>query len=85
MTDWSADPETPDTGMAPHRAPDTGTPRWVKVSLIIALVVVLLLVLAKVTGAGGEHGPGRHGGENGSPSTVVDMESEHRSLVDHQP
>jgi hypothetical protein len=35
-----------------------GTPRWVKVSAIVALVVVLLLVVAMVFG--GEHGPGRH-------------------------
>jgi hypothetical protein len=37
-------------------------PRWVKVSGIIGLVVVLVIVIALVTGLGGPgaHGPGRH-------------------------
>ena len=38
----------------------TGTPRWVKVFVIITLVLVLLVVAMLVTGLGGEHGPGRH-------------------------
>ncbi len=37
-----------------------GMPRWVKVIGIAALVVVLLVVVLVLTGAGGEHGPGRH-------------------------
>ena len=37
-----------------------GTPRWVKVFGIIALILVLLVVIIIVTGLGGEHGPGRH-------------------------
>jgi hypothetical protein len=37
-----------------------GTPRWVKVFGIIALVLVLLVVIIMFTGVGGEHGPGRH-------------------------
>jgi ABC-type transporter Mla subunit MlaD len=36
-----------------------GTPRWVKVFGIIALVLVVLVVVMLVTGRGG-HGPGRH-------------------------
>jgi hypothetical protein len=35
-----------------------GTPRWVKVFAIIALIVVLLVVVMMV--AGGNHGPSRH-------------------------
>jgi hypothetical protein len=55
--------------------PDTGTPRWVKVFGIIALVVVLLVVVA--TFIGGEHGPGRHtqtgdAGGQGPSSGVVE-------------
>jgi hypothetical protein len=42
--------------------PDTGTPRWVKVAGIIALVVVVLFVVIMITGRGGGHGPGRHSG-----------------------
>jgi hypothetical protein len=46
-----------------------GAPRWVKVSGIIAIVLVLLVIIAVFTGVGGPHGPGRHlpsSGDNGS-------------------
>jgi hypothetical protein len=50
-------------------------PRWVKVSGIVVLAVVLALVVVLLTGAGG-HGPGRHmpSGVTSSsvPSTVTD-------------
>ena len=46
-----------DTGAGPDRESATGTPRWVKVFGIIALVVVLLVVVVMLIG--GEHGPGR--------------------------
>ena len=36
---------------------DTGTPRWVKVFGIIALVAVLLVVILLLAGG---HDPGRH-------------------------
>ena len=36
-----------------------GTPRWVKVFGIAALVVILLFVILLLIGGGG-HGPGRH-------------------------
>lgn len=36
-----------------------GTPRWVKVFGIIAVVVILLFVIMMFIG-GGKHGPGRH-------------------------
>jgi ABC-type transporter Mla subunit MlaD len=39
-----------------NRPPYPGTPRWVKVFGIIAIVVVLLFVIMLLTG----HGPGRH-------------------------
>ncbi|MBT2370281.1 hypothetical protein J7E88_34670 [Streptomyces sp. ISL-10] len=35
-------------------------PRWVKWPAIIIGIVVLLFVVLKLTGHGGEHGPGRH-------------------------
>ena len=34
------------------------TPRWVKISLIIAAVLLLVVLVALL--AGGNHGPGRH-------------------------
>jgi hypothetical protein len=40
--------------------PYPGTPRWVKVLGIIAIVLALLVVTVIVTGVGGPHGPGRH-------------------------
>ena len=57
---------------------DTGTPRWVKVSGIVALVLILLFVTAMLIGGGfGGHGPGRHspgrdtpGGHTGPPPGV---------------
>jgi hypothetical protein len=36
-----------------------GTPRWVKVSAVIALLVLVLFVVVLLAG-GGQHGPGRH-------------------------
>lgn len=36
------------------------TPRWVKVSGIIVISIVLLFVIMKLTGIGGNHGPDRH-------------------------
>ena len=39
-----------------NRPPYPGTPRWIKVFGIIAIVVVLLVVFMLLTG----HGPGRH-------------------------
>ena len=49
--------------MTPTTENDTqtaGTPRWVKVLGIVALVLVVLVAVLLVTGRGGGHGPGRH-------------------------
>lgn len=66
-----------DTGEA-RRRPDAqvraGTPRWVKVFGIAALVVVVLVVLMLTRGGGG-HGPGRHtssGGVTAPTALAVD-------------
>ena len=60
MADPTPYPDTgDDTGVGPDRGSPTGTPRWVKVFGIIALVVVVLFVVVMLIG-GGEHGPGRH-------------------------
>jgi hypothetical protein len=42
------------------RGAATGTPRWVKVFGIIAVVLVLVVVVLLLVG--GNHGPGRHTG-----------------------
>ena len=62
MADPSHSPGTGnDIGGGPYREPPPGTPRWVKVFGLIALVVLVLFVVVLLIG-GGEHGPGRHSG-----------------------
>jgi hypothetical protein len=67
-----ANPAEPDSGdesvVGPDRGTATGTPRWVKVFGLIALVVVVLFVVVMLIGSG-EHGPGRHtpGGGSDTP------------------
>jgi hypothetical protein len=58
-----------DSTTQPGRSAGERMPRWVVVSLIVAGVLVALFVIAKLTGAGGEHGPGRHG-HSMTPSAV---------------
>jgi hypothetical protein len=84
MADTHRDPEPEAQAADRDRGAAEGMPRWVKVSLIVGLVLVLLFVVANVIGVGGEHGPGRHGGDDGTPSTVVGGNGGHRP-VDHGP
>jgi hypothetical protein len=59
MTEPPPSPETDDaTSVGPGRGPTTGLPRWVKVFLIIAIVLVLAFVVSFLAGVG--HGPGLH-------------------------
>jgi hypothetical protein len=37
-----------------------GIPRWVKVSGMIVIALVLLVIVVVFTGVGGPHRPGRH-------------------------
>ncbi|MBA3376067.1 MAG: hypothetical protein H0U00_09700 [Actinobacteria bacterium] len=73
--------DTAATGQGLGRASTTRTPRWVKVFAVIALVLIVLFVVATLTGRGG-HGPGRHtlSGEAGgsiSPSGVTESGDVH--------
>ena len=53
-------------------------PRWVKVFAIVAGALILLFVLLHLTGvAGGNHGPGGHGG--GAETSVVQDGDQMRS------
>ena len=62
--DDHAEPATPASG-------SSGTPRWVKISLAVAAVLVVLAIAVMLLG-GGEHGPGRHlGGVAPTHSTPV--------------
>jgi hypothetical protein len=59
--------------------PYSGTPRWVKVSGIIFIVLVLLVVIMRFAG-GGRHGPGRHlpgGGDAPAGQTPPSSVTEH--------
>lgn len=60
-------------------APESGTPRWVKVAGVIALVILLMLLVALLSG--GKHGPGRHLGDTGTRPTVAFAPS----AADHPP
>jgi hypothetical protein len=42
-------------------------PRWVRVTSIVAGGLVVLVVVLRLTGVGGEHGPGRHLSGLGAP------------------
>jgi hypothetical protein len=70
MTDPPLYPETDrgdDTGGGPGRGSKPGMPRWVKISLIIVMVLVLAFVILNLAGVGGEHGPRRHSGGGDAP------------------
>jgi hypothetical protein len=56
---------------------DAGTPRWVKVSAVIAVVVVALVGVMLLAGGPGEHGPGRHSGGDGSDKTTPQHKGGH--------
>jgi hypothetical protein len=58
MADPPIPPESGGTEVGAGPGPTTGMPRWVKVSLVIALAVVVLLVIVLLFG--GEHGPRLH-------------------------
>ncbi|MBA2531167.1 MAG: hypothetical protein H0V23_03565 [Nocardioidaceae bacterium] len=46
------------------------TPRWVKVSAVIAVVLVLAFGVMLLAG-GGDHGPGRHSSSSGGQTSSL--------------
>jgi hypothetical protein len=64
------------TPLEPGHGSTSGTPRWVKVFGIIALVLILLFVISLLTGA--RHGPGMH-----TPSGDAGGYSRHSSVTAH--
>jgi hypothetical protein len=56
-------PSSPERDGSADRDPTAGPPRWVKVSGIITLALVVLLLILLLTG--GNHGPGRHQASRG--------------------
>jgi hypothetical protein len=65
-------PRNPEAGDEPGGALDVesapGTPRWVKVLGLVALVVVVLFVILLLMGG---HGPARHSFGDGDPPSSV--------------
>jgi hypothetical protein len=61
-------------GAGPGPRP-TGMPRWVKVFLIIAIVLVLAFIVSQLLGI--QHGPRRHvpPGSSGSHTAQVEQEA----------
>ena len=75
MTNWPPSTDTGediDASLDPEHQRTSGAPRWVKVFAIIALALAVLFVGLKVTGLGGNHGPGRHGRTGTAPSGVTE-------------
>ena len=65
-------PSPPERDGSADRGPTAGPPRWVKVTGIIALALIVLLLILLL--AGGKHGPGRHQssrGHGGPPPSVA--------------
>ncbi|HLE97092.1 MAG TPA: hypothetical protein VI997_06955 [Candidatus Thermoplasmatota archaeon] len=48
-----------------------GIPRWVKISGIVVLVLLLLFLGLKAFGVGGEHGPMRHLPSSGDGASTI--------------
>jgi hypothetical protein len=91
MADPSAYPDSKGeigdgTGVGPDLESRPGMPRWVKVSGIIVVVLVLLVVILALTGVlGGQHGPGRHlPGSDTRPSGVTEPGG-HTPPIEHGP
>ena len=76
---YRRDAENTEAGEA-TAASGSGTPRWVKVAGVIALVVLVMLIVALLSG--GKHGPGRHPGESGTRSVQPVAPA---ALADHPP
>nr|MBA2601249.1 hypothetical protein [Actinomycetota bacterium] len=57
MADEPVQPENGERHVSPGDGP-VGTPRWVKISGIVAAIVIALIVVVLLFG--GDHGPGRH-------------------------
>jgi hypothetical protein len=76
---------TGDTSADRSPGPGDGTPRWVKVAGIVALVLVVLLIVLLLVG-GGSHGPGRHTDGGDTPASVSeDQTPSGRNVGAHTP
>ena len=78
-----------DTDVRPDRASPPRMPRWVKWPAIIIGVLLVVFLTLQLTGVGGNHGPGRHGGDTRptgvSESGVQQPHGGHTPPGDHGP
>ncbi len=90
MTDPNRHPGAgEDTDVQPDRTSPPRMPPWVKwPAIVIGILLVVFLVL-QLTGVGGNHGPGRHGGDirptGVSESGVQQPRGGHAPPVNHGP
>ena len=82
MADPPAYRRTDDVGVEPDREAPPSAPRWVKVTGIVAIVLILLVgVLLLLGGGAGGHGPGRHTGSadaaGGAPASSATPAGDH--------
>lgn len=56
MADHLADPDSTSS----RRGVPPGMPRWVKVTVAVVGILLILFVVLKLSGLAGAHGPGRH-------------------------
>jgi hypothetical protein len=72
MADRPPSTDANDTGVRPGVRPP-GMPRWVKVLLIVAIILVLAFVVSFFAGV--QHGPGLHGAPAGPGAHTSSMEA----------
>ena len=82
MADSPTHPDSTTGADGPRDRPPT--PRWVKVSGFIALVLVLVVLAVLLIGSG-NHGPGRHVSSGGAGSQSAPAESVEPGSGGHTP
>lgn len=59
---------TPGAGAPPRM------PRWVKIAVMVVGLLLLLVLVLRLTGIAGEHGPGMHASTGQLPLRAVTLE-----------
>lgn len=84
VTDSPADPSGDHTRAAPRREAVASRPRWVKVSVVLAVLLVVMIGVMLISGGGpGGHGPGRHTGASSSSDDAGPTFQPHRPRSGH--
>lgn len=75
--------DSPDTGSERDPAPPAGTPAWVKVFAVIAVVLIAMLGVMLLSGS--DHGPDRHTSGNAGGPTPTSSAVRSSVLRGHDP